>query len=85
MPAVDELILDETILDNVLPCVRCDAGAVYKITAICCGASSFGCAPHEEAWEANARLVFELFQSAYCKQCETFASRFDDAYRVTPI
>lgn len=87
-PDVDTVILDETILDKVLPCVEADAGASWLWRIKCCGEPTYLCDVHEErarqavatAAGSNAMCVCGL-----CGHKFGFHPKLDDIYWRAPI
>lgn len=80
--------IDETILDEELPCVFHDGGAEWLWAMRCCGAEAFMCATHDETSRAelNRRLNQPNFHlCGRCGHVFGFGVKFRDVYARRPV
>ena len=82
---LDDLTIDETVLDDVLKCCRCDAGADVWAASRCCNRGDYGCTAHWQKWREAVELKFMFHGSMICRHCRSRFTTFDDAFKVIPI
>lgn len=79
-----DLVLDESILDDDLTCLRGPEPAQLLIAMNCCNRSSFACENHYARWLQQWARQFGS-RAVKCEQCGADWPSFFDAHRAFPI
>lgn len=78
-----DLVLDESILDDDLTCLRGPEPAELLIAMNCCNRSTFACRTHYARWLAQWARQFK--GAVDCEQCGTTWPDYSAAHRAVPI
>jgi hypothetical protein len=87
-PTTDPTVLDETILDELLPCHHADAGAAWKWTIRCCGKTTYLCGDHDTRGREYMARIVQLPHLCVCSECGHrfgFGPAFSTVYRRNPV
>lgn len=81
----DTTTLDETILDVVARCARCETPAEYHVRGTCCPAKFLLCGECETELNAKWQMTVILSGAIICTHCRTVFISVEQAVKVNAI